>query len=496
MISKGNVIKMEEFKIVMQVLYNENKYVVLLNSKHQKYFLRILDDGEFMYPTMQEFTELYSIFENNEIKNKCYQKDFQINGQNSKLNHKKLKFEPKVIFGKTLISLVTAISILGCGQKVKAEWKKQEIITKEQIQTQIDLIENFENTNQENSSNEVVTIQRFAPNEYKLLTGNSGKDLYFDSVDEFSAYLDEEVPTYQKIENKIMQDRNIPQKYKGIFIDGLENLKETMPNLNLSVLNQHLKRGLKIVEKTSKEITEQEGENSIASFDKSSSTMFINPQNINEETLLHELAHAITGIIMQKDEKNIYMGTEAIIYFKDIENLEIYGSGFSEGIADIIAQNALGDKGIQNASYQPISEQLEIMLNVTKINSTDFVNKGTTRFIQKAERVGIENVYDNISSCDMLCTALQQGISIKPEMSVKQNLYDFLIKYALKQLDEGINRETIIKNIDNAIFNTTFSNVVVFENNRAVEELEMIDLRNEIVDEIQNRNVNIKEERD
>ena len=136
------------------------------------------------------------------------------------------------------------------------------------------------------------------------------------------------------------------------------------------------------------------------------------------------------------------------------------------------------------------------MLNVTKMSPEDFVNKGTTRFIQKAERVGIENVYDNISSCDMLCTALQQGISIKPEMSVKQNLYDFLIKYALKQLDEGINRETIIKNIDNAIFNTTFSNVVVFENNRAVEELEMIDLRNEIVDEIQKRNVNIKEERD
>ena len=487
---------MEEFKIVMQVLYNENKYVVLLNSKHQKYFLRILDDGEFMYPTMQEFTELYSIFENNEIKNKCYQKDFQINGQNSKFNHKKLKFEPKVIFGKTLISLVTAISILGCGQKVKAEWKKQEIITKEQIQTQIDLIENIEDINQENSSNEVVTIQRFAPNEYKLLTGNSGKDLYFDSVAEFSAYLDEEVPTYQEIENKIMQDRNIPQKYKGIFIDGLENLKETMPNLNLSVLNQHLKRGLKIVEKTSKEITEQEGENSIASFDKSSSTMFINPQNINEETLLHELAHAITGIIMQKDGKNIYMGTEAIIYFKDIENLEIYGSGFSEGIADIIAQNALGDKEIQNASYQPISEQLEIMLNVTKINSTDFVNKGTTRFIQKAERVGIENFYDNISSCDMLCTALQEGISIQTELSVKQNLYNFLIKYAMKQLEQGISKERIIKNIDNAIFNTTYSNVVVFEGGKAIESFEMIDLRNEIVEEIQNKNVNIKEERD
>ena len=69
------------------------------------------------------------------------------------------------------------------------------------------------------------------------------------------AVCDDEIYVTAQIENKIMQDRNIPQKYKGIFIDGLENLKETMPNLNLSVLNQHLKRGLKIVEKTSKEIT-------------------------------------------------------------------------------------------------------------------------------------------------------------------------------------------------------------------------------------------------
>ena len=136
------------------------------------------------------------------------------------------------------------------------------------------------------------------------------------------------------------------------------------------------------------------------------------------------------------------------------------------------------------------------MLNATKMSPEDFVNKGTTRFIQKAERVGIENFYDNISSCDMLCTALQEGISIQTELSVKQNLYNFLIKYAMKQLEQGISKERIIKNIDNAIFNTTYSNVVVFEGGKAIESFEMIDLRNEIVEEIQNKNVNIKEERD
>ena len=224
--------------------------------------------------------------------------------------------------------------------------------------------------------------------------------------------------------------------------------------------------------------------------------MFINPQNINEETLLHELAHAITGIIMQKDGKNIYMGTEAIIYFKDIENLEIYGSGFSEGIADIIAYKALGDKGIQNASYQPISEQLEVMLNATKMSPEDFVNKGTTMFIQKAKRIGIKNIYQNISCCDILCTALQEGLSIKTELSVKRNLYDFLMEYATQQLKQGIGKEKVVKNIDGVIFNTTFSNIVVFENGKAVESFEMADLRNEIVNEIQSKNVRIKDERD
>lgn len=487
---------MEEFKIIMQILYNENEYLVLLNSKHQKYFLKILNDRKLMYPTMEEFTQLYSIFANDEIKNKCYQKDFLEKISNLKFKNKELRFEPKIIFGKSLISLVVAISILGCGQKVNAEWNKQEIITKEQIRNKIELIENDEEISQENSSSELITIQRFAPNEYKLLTGNSGKDLYFDSADQFSEYLGEKAPTYEEIENKIQQDNKIPEQYKKVLVEGLENLKETMPNLNLSILNQHLKRGLKIVEKTGKEITEQEGKNSIAAFDKSSSTMFINPQNVNEETLLHELAHAMTGIIMKKDGENIYVGTEAIIYFKDIEDLQIYGSGFSEGIADIIASKALGDKGIQNGSYQPISEQLEIMLNTTKMNPTDFVNKGTTSFIQKSKRMGIENVYNNISCCDMLCTALQEGISTQPELSVKQNLYDFFMEYVTKQLEQGISKERIIKNIDNAIFSATYSNVVVFEGGKAIESFEMIDLRNEIVEEIQNKNVKIKEERD
>ena len=387
---------MEEFKVVMQILYKENKYLILLNTRHQKYFLKILDDEKFMYPTMQEFTELYNIFEKNEIRNKCYQKDFQQAENNSKFNYKKLKFEPKIILGKTLVSLVTAISILGCGQTVKAEEKRQEIVTAEQIQSQIELNEKDIEINQENSTDEVVTIQKLAPNEYKLLTGNCGSDLYFDSIDEFSEQLNQKNPTFEEIEKKIQQDKNIPDKYKKIFIEGLENLKELMPDLNLSVLNQHLERGLKIVEKTGKEIAEQEGKNSIASFDKSNSTMYINPQDVNEETLLHELAHAITGIIMQKDGKKIYMGTEAIIYFKDTGNLQVYGTGFAEAIADIISKNALGDKGIEKGSYQAISEQLEVMLNVTHDSPTDLVNKGTSRFIQKAKKIGIDTIYDNI----------------------------------------------------------------------------------------------------
>mgnify|MGYP000530045945 FL=1 len=499
---------MERFKdktCVLEVFRN-NGYKVFHNNYYPSIYPSYMAPGydERKYIEGFQFSHIWDyrlkyyseIFEKNEIRNKCYHKDFQQAENNSKFNHKKLKFEPKIIFGKILVSLVTAISILGCGQTVKAEGKSQEIVTVDQIQSQIELNEKDIEINQENSSDEVVTIQKLAPNEYKLLTGNCGSDLYFDSVEEFSKQLGKNKPTYAEIEKKIQQNSSIPDKYKTVFIEGLENLKVTMPDLNLSVLDEHLKRGLKVVEKTGKEISEQEGPNSIAAFDKANSIIFINPENVNEETLLHELAHAITGIIMQKDGKKIYMGTEAIIYFKDTGNLQVYGTGFAEAIADIVSKNALGDKGIEKGSYQAISEQLEVMLNVTHDSPTDLVNKGTSRFIQKAKKIGIDTIYDNISSCDMLCTALQEGISIQTKLSVKQNLYNFLIKYAMKQLEQGISKERIIKNIDNAIFNTTYSNVVVFEGGKAIEIFEMIDLRNEIVEEIQNKNVKIKEERD
>ena len=90
------------------------------------------------------------------------------------------------------------------------------------------------------------------------------------------------------------------------------------------------------------------------------------------------------------------MGTEAIIYFKDTGNLQVYGTGFAEAIADIISKNALGDKGIEKGSYQAISEQLEVMLNVTHDSPTDLVNKGTSRFIQKAKKIGIMIIYQAV----------------------------------------------------------------------------------------------------
>lgn len=48
---------------------------------------------------------------------------------------------------------------MGCGQTVKAEGKSQEIVTVDQIQSQIELNEKDIEINQENSSDEVVTIQ-------------------------------------------------------------------------------------------------------------------------------------------------------------------------------------------------------------------------------------------------------------------------------------------------------------------------------------------------
>ena len=105
---------METFRVIFNITYKGQNFKVLSNKYFQKYFLKILKDGSLIYPTFDEFKELFILFTNTkcyDIKNK---KDTKLVYRKGKgyTEEKRYRLDPNIImdkYGNKLISLAMAI---------------------------------------------------------------------------------------------------------------------------------------------------------------------------------------------------------------------------------------------------------------------------------------------------------------------------------------------------------------------------------------------------
>lgn len=476
---------MEEFRILLEIEYKGNRYKILSNKKFQKYFLKILSDGTFIYPTMQEFEELSNIFQKNSIQRYCYEIT-----DKSKVKEKfqkgKIKLEPKVIFEGALISLILALTIISNNSKANAN----NIPTNaEQISiSQTDLAKAGIQLEKINGGVHIIT--------------EFGNNIYCESIQEFNKYIEAQNPTYDDIRAVLEGNENIAEEYKKIIQEGINNLEEKLPNMNLSVLYFNLSR-MKIIEDTEENIREADGENTIAYFDKITGEVVVNKDNVEDEILLHEaLGHGSTSAIMQYEDKTIYMGPDLTIYNEDNNDVKLFGQSFSEAEADIIAKIALGEKFAYKQSYAPISEQLRIFMETSGVDFTTVLNKGTSYLVDEMYKNDIDNPLAYFESCDALCNAMKQGLQIiQPEMSVKQNIRAFFEDYSDDKLKRGESVDSITNVIEKVMLDSDFCNLIVYNNDGFIaEDIELHDLQEEIVKSIEqaetNKNTKQEEERE
>ena len=115
-----------EFRWLTNILYKGKRFMVLSSKKHQKFFLRILEDNSLLYPTLEEFSELYKIFTVIPSKATILFDKSGINSKKEINNTKTFKFFPKVIFEGALISLASAMILSGCGTSIARETEDDE----------------------------------------------------------------------------------------------------------------------------------------------------------------------------------------------------------------------------------------------------------------------------------------------------------------------------------------------------------------------------------
>ncbi len=468
---------MEEFTILLNIIYKKNKYKVLTNKKHQKYFLKVLEDGNLMYPTLDEFRELYDIFGYNKIKNIHFEteskKDKIIN---SKAEKGKVKIKPMVIFKNTLISLAVALSMIGVTKilaptiQITGSPASESLAQSEEVEVN-DIKGFFEYLN--------VKTDQIDDSTYVIKSMDDSKEVFCHSINEFSQYIGANNPTFDEVKQVLEDNQNIKEEYKAIIRSGIDKLQRQMPDLNLSVLYYNISR-MKINEKTIEQIKEEASENAIAYFDTDDGSVSICKENYTEEEIIHEvIGHgATTGTIKKDDGTVIKLVTDMIIGDAnvDLEDcLSLVGESLAEGEADLITREVLKNEaeGIGEFvfPYTPISKQLELYMKIAGINITDLANDGVVNLMKKMKENDIDTPLKYVEKDDVLCDAMTEGIEIiQPDMSVKQNVKELFWDYADDKIKNGEKVNEVMKKIKRMLAEVKVDEVIVWNNDGTISE--------------------------
>lgn len=460
---------MEVFNVVAKIKYKENFFYVLINKTCQKYFIKELEDGSIIYPTIEEFKELNEIFNKKQVYTAL------------KIG-KNVNIDPKIIAkGKKLISLGLVVAALG------VTWP--DIVAGFEGQTKPPVVEVKKNQERIETSFESIGY------DFHEIKGYEGKRLYrvhkyvlpsyeervteCQSFEEFAELTGTKFkPTYEEVWDTIINNSRIGEKYKLWILEGLENLQKAMPNLDLTVLNYNMNRLILNVTTNEEVNYGNEYGNLAARFEPDTGTIYFSEDGfepMDKFILLHEaLGHCISEASFEKPVDERYkVGSSSywmvhithdkvemsdsmfVVKCFDEENKEgrrfetlRIGSGLEEGKADKIAEIAFGDPSyLMDSSYLEQTEQLRIICESLEMTLEDFLqNGGAEALSDRMQENGIENSLAYIYSNDLSVTAKKSNLIelVNSKVSFKENILNYFKEYAKEKIARGESKEDII----------------------------------------------------
>ena len=460
---------MEFYKVVAKIKYKENVFYVMINRACQKYFMKELADGSVIYPTLQEFKELYEIFNQKQaLAAFKIGRDYQIN--------------PKLIAkGKKFAAVGLAVAVIGAS-----------------VPGLVDRFRLPKNVIERQSEEEKETLEDFyrkAGYDFRSLAGYEDERMYrlheyviskeelrvieCQDFDEFARLMEiQSKPTYSEVWNTLLNNNEIDEKYKMWLLEGMENLEKKLPNMDLTVLNYNLKR-LKLKAATDEEINRNKnlGER-VGRFDaETGAAYFVDTEDdmFNKFVVLHEvLGHGISEAVVTRPAKDsfkmdesfdwtIHVSKEKIIVSDSIfvmkcfdeakENGRDYdffyvGQGFEEGKADLIAKFAMGDLMVLGSSYLEQSEELRIMCEACGLSLEEYISNGGAEILsQKMQENDVENSLSYIYASDIYTNAQKSGLVevLDTNVGFKENITAFFKDYADNKMKNGADKKEIIE---------------------------------------------------
>lgn len=359
---------MKEFNIIDSIIY-DGKNFKILESNGLIYMLEEDKEGNLSYPKYEDYISYLKLQEiintpmflnlekenNYSIKNNCLEK---------------IKIIPKVLYKGMLISLTSALLLSGCAHN-------STVVENNNINTSSSYVLQVEEESQKNgyivdtSDYNVAFVRSGFVEDFK-------NDTYFCvNSSEFGIYAGVfEDYTYDDVRECFKNNETIPDRIKEYIYEGLDNMEQELPNLDLTVLYYNASR-IKYIEVNAEQMG---SETTLAKFNIGNQNFLYNPDIANDYekfTIAHEvLGHGSLEGTCVSDGQLKYYGFMTPIMVKVDDNTvqdKNVGLSYTEAAANMIARIASHEEFTNIYNYA--EEELRIIKETCNLTDDELFNK-------------------------------------------------------------------------------------------------------------------------
>lgn len=423
--------------------FKDNYYMLLLDEKCNRFFLRI-DNNTLFNVTLEEYIDINrSLFSPNPL-----------------YGHKKINIKPLIKFKKELITLGLASTIIagltGCGEKDYHEYLTEDVKIEKNIEEEPIVVEPKETGNLEETiqglRNIGIRVEDISElnDMYNLSSIVLADKTSYGVVDfsqninnpyetkcapnKFGKYIGIENVTYDDLKNVVKQNNNIDDNIKEIINTGLDNLKEANFNMDLTTLYYNLSR------LTVEYVNPEEINGAYGLFNHLDGSVKINnivkdDPKVASEVLIHEIiGHGSTRAYDPNKRIMVDISDMYITIDEKGAITEAGCLGFSglEAIADAITSIATQKKiNVDSGGYTTEVYELITLCSSLDISLADYANSGVDLLIWKMKEKGIDNPYLIIRSMDDTSLLMMQ------DSLIQANQTDLFIDYYKELYEDG-----------------------------------------------------------
>lgn len=443
---------MKEYRKVLHFYYKNNLYNMFLDNSNKHFFLKY-NGKEFVYLTLEELTELASMFANNySVMN------IEKNGP------RKIKILPKVLIGGVLVTLSLPIFALSMAMNKSVERIKNFERNRSFIEQEMENVEEYvsydvtEAEEQKETESKTITNTNIETKTLVVdtyLESERLKFLYIYDMEYLDKVLDYKEVSLDDLKLAIKENTKIASKYKDLLNEYVEQVVKKYPKAELRVFYENLKT-LGVIECAKEEFIKVSlSVDASASYLRKENNIYVlngfqyDKGTWGYQVMFHEFSHALRTGVWNKNDTRIKVQVEGQNYNNTMT---------AEALNSLFAVS-LFDYEERDIAYQLQSNYFKVMLEcMDNYTLEDYVNHSLSYFPKKLDEFHNQEDYATVilELISMQYQAFHNSY-IKVEPSAFTPIYDYISNmYYQKHINSEMSYEEALKVADTLVDNILF----------------------------------------